>query len=60
MYINRGLILIFLIIFIFAPVIQDWFGNNLSAWYRPYLAWFFVITLTYWVQRKKKNSEAMR
>lgn len=55
MYINRGLILVFLTMYIFIPVFQDWIGDNQLAWYRPFVVWLLIIGLTYWVQRKKKN-----
>ncbi len=47
MYIPRGLLLVFLVIFIFTPSIQDWITNNQTAWYRPYIAWILVIYLGY-------------
>lgn len=47
MYIHRGLMLVILIIIIFAPAFQDWFVGNQTAWYRPFIAWAFVIYLIY-------------
>lgn len=55
MYIHRGLLLVFLVMFVFAPAIQDWISNNQSAWYRPYIAWAFLIALAYRSQRKQKD-----
>jgi uncharacterized membrane protein len=52
MYIHRGLLLVFLVIFIFSPTIQEWITNNQSAWYRPFIAWACIIYLAYNGQKK--------
>jgi uncharacterized membrane protein len=52
MYIHRGLLLVFLVIFIFSPTILEWISNNQSAWYRPFIVWGCVIYLAYNSQRK--------
>lgn len=52
MYIHRGLLLVFLVIFIFSPTIQEWITNDKTAWYRPFLAWGVVIFFAYIGQRK--------
>lgn len=52
MYIHRGLLLVFLVIFIFSPTILEWITNNQSAWYRPFIAWALIIYLAYNSQRK--------
>ena len=50
MYIHRGLVLVFLVIFIFSPSIQEWISNNSAEWYRPYIAWLMVIGFSYFSQ----------
>lgn len=57
MYIHRGLLLVFLVIFIFSPSIQDWISDNQAAWYRPYIAWLFIIIVAYMSQRRIKRKD---
>ena len=57
MYIHRGLLLVFLVIFIFSPAIQDWISNNQAAWYRPYIAWVFIIIVAYLSQRRSNRKD---
>ncbi len=57
MYIHRGLLLVFLVILIFSPAIQDWISNNQAAWYRPYVAWMFIIIVAYLSQRRFKRKD---
>jgi ABC-type transport system involved in cytochrome c biogenesis permease component len=52
MYIHRGLLIVLLVIFIFAPAIYEWVGDNQAAWYRPYIAWLFMILAAYLGQRR--------
>jgi len=52
MYIHRGLLLVFLVIFIFSPTIQEWITQENTHWYRPFLAWAAVIFLAYQLQKK--------
>lgn len=57
MYIHRGLLLIIIMVFVFSPAIQGWITNNQAAWYRPYIAWLFMISLVYAAQRYASRKE---
>jgi uncharacterized membrane protein len=57
MYINRALLLIFGIVIIFFPAIEDWLLGSQTAWYRPYLPWLLIIVAAYWNQRTRHPDE---
>ena len=44
-----------LVIFVFAPSIQEWVTQGGTAWYRPYQLWLLGIIFIYWAQRRHKN-----
>lgn len=60
MYIHRGLLLVFLVMFVFSPSVQEWMSNNNAQWFRPYIGWGFIIFLAYISQhrlhRRKKDA----
>lgn len=43
MYINRILLLVLVILYVFSPLMADWIGNAGAQWYRPHLLWLAVI-----------------
>lgn len=55
MHIHRGLLLVLVAMFIFAPTIQDWVSHNHGQWYRPFLVWAVVITFAYASQRRQRK-----
>lgn len=55
MYLNRGFLLVLVVIFIFSPTIQEWVTNNHGQWYRPFLVWAAVIFIGYVSQIKNKK-----
>ncbi len=57
MYINRALLLIVGIAFIFFPVIEDWVSRGGAVWYRPYQLWLFIVIAAYWNQRSRPTDE---
>lgn len=52
MYIHRGLLLVIIVLFVFAPIANDWINNSPEAWYRPFIAWAVIIFIIYRGQRK--------
>lgn len=52
MNISPSLLLLMLVIFVFAPSIQEWITQGGTAWYRPYQVWLVVIIFIYWSQRR--------
>jgi hypothetical protein len=57
MYIQRSLLLVFLIMYIFTPSIQSWVTESGTAWYRPYIAWATAIVFAYWIQRRAQKKK---
>lgn len=57
MYLNPTLLLLFGLIFVFSPSIQEWVLNGNEAWYRPYIVWVTLIVFMYWTQRGKARDE---
>ncbi len=57
MYINRGLLLVILAIFIFSPPIQEWISNNHAQWYRPFIIWAVIIGFAYLAQRRQRKRQ---
>lgn len=57
MYLNPTLLLLFGLIFVFSPTLQEWVLNGNEAWYRPYIVWLALIVFMYWTQRGKARDE---
>ncbi len=57
MYINRPILLLLLISFIFSPAIFDWMLAADGAWYRPYFFWFALVVIAYWLQPRRGANE---
>ncbi len=57
MYIYRLVFLLVLGIYIFSPVIIDWWIAPGSAWYRPYLIWAVIIALSIWLESRRGPHE---
>lgn len=51
MYINRVLLLIAALAFVFAPAVQDWVTDGEALWYRAYFAWAALILIAYLGQK---------
>lgn len=45
MHINRVLLLVMLLLFVFAPAIGTWITEAPALWYRPQLVWLAVIVI---------------
>ncbi len=52
---QRLVILLLLIAYIFSPTVFDWIINPEGAWYRPYIAWIFVIAVAFVIQLRRKK-----
>lgn len=57
MYINPTLLLLFGLMFVFSPSLQEWVLSGDDAWYRPYIVWSALIAFIYWSQRGKARDE---
>jgi hypothetical protein len=57
MYINRALLLMLGIAFIFYPSIEAWLLSGNAAWHRPYQVWLLIILAAYWNQRTRDPDE---
>jgi hypothetical protein len=43
MYLNRILLLVLVLLYVFAPMMADWIAAGGTQWYRPHLIWMLVI-----------------
>lgn len=43
MYINRILLLVLMLLYVFGPLMGDWISAGGTQWYRPHLLWLGVI-----------------
>ena len=43
MYLNRILLLVLVMFYVFAPVLTDWVAAGGTQWYRPHAMWLLVI-----------------
>ena len=57
MYIYRLVFLLVLAIYIFSPSIMDWWIAPGSSWYRPFLVWFALIGLAFWLEARRDPNE---
>ena len=39
MYLNRILLLVLVLLYVFAPMMADWIAAGGTQWYRPHLSW---------------------
>jgi xanthine/uracil permease len=52
MHIYRLILLLVIGTYLFSPAIMDWWTASTDPWYRPYLLWLALITLTFVLQGK--------
>ena len=57
MYINKALLLMIGVAFIFYPTFEEWLLEGSSGWHRPYQLWLLVILAAYWNQRTRDTDE---
>jgi hypothetical protein len=57
MYDYRVALLIVVGLYIFSPVIIDWWLAPNGAWYRPFAFWFFLIAIYIWVEMRRGPDE---
>jgi hypothetical protein len=53
MYDYRVTLLLVVGLYIFSPVIIDWWLAPNGAWYRPFALWFLLIAIYIWVEFKR-------
>ena len=53
MYINRVILLLLGVTFIFFPVIEEWILSDAVSWTRPWQIWFLMIIAAWWNQRSR-------
>ena len=57
MYIYRVVFLLILAIYVFSPVVIDWWIAPDSSWYRPYALWFGIIVISIWLDYRRDPNE---
>lgn len=57
MYVYRLLFLMVMGIYVFSPIIMDWWLGPDGAWYRPYIMWAGIIFVSYWLNRQRGEHE---
>ncbi len=53
MHIYRLILLLVAGIYLFSPAIMEWWTASNGPWYRPYVLWVLLITLTFFLQGKR-------
>jgi hypothetical protein len=53
MYINRALLLMLGVAFVFFPAIEEWVLSDGLKWYRPWQVWLLIVVAAYWNQRSR-------
>lgn len=56
MHIYRLVLLLVIGIYLFSPAIMEWWIDQTSLWYRPYLLWLALIVLT-WALKGKADAD---
>ena len=57
MYINRALLLMFGVLLVFFPAMEQWVFSADAAWYRPFIPWFVLVVATCWNQLSRAPDE---
>jgi hypothetical protein len=57
MYINRALLLLLALAFIFLPAIEQWLWAADAGWYRPFMLWLAAIVAAWWNQLRRHTDE---
>ena len=57
MHISPGLLLLLLVFFVFAPLIQEWVTQGGAVWYRPYQLWLITIIIIWWNMRRHERRQ---
>ena len=57
MYINRALLLMVALAFIFLPAIDQWLWAEDASWYRPFTLWLAAIVAAWWNQFRRHTDE---
>lgn len=51
---HRLLLLIFLVVYIFAPTLLNWMMSYNGVWYRPFIIWALIIIAIFSLQKYNK------
>jgi len=44
-------------IYLFSPIMMDWWLDAKGAWYRPFAIWLLLIGLYIWMNMKRGDDE---
>lgn len=53
--IDKVILLLLLALFLLVSPFMAWWANVGASWYRPYLIWFLIIALTWWLQHRNNK-----
>lgn len=57
MYIYRLVFLLVLTLYMFSPVVTEWWAEPGSTWYRPYIIWLALIGISIWLESRRGPNE---
>ncbi len=57
MYLNRSLVFLVGLAFVFYPSITEWLTSGDASWYSPYPPWLMVVLATWWNQRLRTSDD---
>ncbi len=58
MYLNRILLLVLVLLYVFAPIMADWIAAGGTQWYRPHVIWLLVIVASALALYRERNDGA--
>lgn len=44
-------------LYMFSPMMMDWWLSEDSTWYRPFAIWFLLIAFYLWLNHKRGDDE---
>lgn len=57
MYTYRVILLFVFAMFLFSPIVIDWWLGSDGAWYRPYAIWAVLLGISFGLQRLQDRYE---
>lgn len=57
MYLNRSIVFLIALGFVFYPSVMDWLTSGDSVWYRPYQLWLLIVIAAWWNQRTRVSDD---
>lgn len=53
MYANRLILFLSITAFLSSPILVNWYAERQDIWYQPFISWFVIILISFWMMRSK-------